>query len=114
LNLGHFQTGFIGIISFPTRYSLTDPAVMVGKLHVDTVRREIDFFVGANTGVRFPNHRHAGIEEIVVLEGDLVIDGELYSSGECIRSVSGSAHQPETYGGCLIFLRTSLDNKVIA
>lgn len=49
-----------------------------------------------------------------MLEGDLVIDGELYSSGECIRSVSGSAHQPETYGGCLIFLRTSLDNKVIA
>ena len=81
---------------------------------MDTVRREIDFFVGANTGVRFPNHRHAGIEEIVVLEGDLVIDGELYSSGECIRSVPGSAHQPETCGGCLIFLGTSLDNKVIA
>ena len=44
---------------------------------MDTVRREIDFFVAANAGVQFPNHRHAGIKEIVVLEGDLVIDREL-------------------------------------
>ncbi|HBB35527.1 MAG TPA: hypothetical protein DDZ80_16850 [Cyanobacteria bacterium UBA8803] len=89
------------------------PGVMVGKLDLDVSKREIACFIRAEAGVQFPNHRHAANEEVVVLEGDLVIDGELYGRGECIRSVPGSAHQPETYGGCLIFLRTSLDDEII-
>lgn len=89
------------------------PGVMIGKLSLDLEKREIVCFVRAKAGMSLPKHRHAGNEEIVVLEGDLVFDGEIYGSGECIRSGPGSAHQPETYGGFLIFLRTSLDDEII-
>ncbi|MCA1992350.1 MAG: cupin domain-containing protein [Coleofasciculus sp. S288] len=89
------------------------PGVAIGNLYVDAEKREIACFVRATGSVRFPNHRHAGSEEIVVLEGDLVIDGTSYGSGEYIHSIPGSVHQPETYSGCLIFLRTSLDDEII-
>jgi anti-sigma factor ChrR (cupin superfamily) len=89
------------------------PGIMVGKLRVDTNRREIACFMRAEAGVRFPAHRHAGEEEIVVLEGDLSVDGKTYGRGGYIRSAPGSVHSPETLEGCTIFVRTSLDNEMI-
>jgi ChrR Cupin-like domain len=92
-------------------YSL--PGITIGKWKLDLEKREVSCFVRATPGVQFYNHTHAGNEEIVVLEGDLVIDGEKYNIGDRIRSMPGSAHQPETYGGCLIFVQTSLDDEII-
>lgn len=89
------------------------PGVMVGTLHINRTRREIACFMRAEAGVQFPYHLHAGNEEIVVLEGDLIIDDKVYSSGEKILSTSGSAHKPKTSHGCLIFVRTSLDDQIL-
>lgn len=89
------------------------PGIMVGKLFVDPVKREVTYFIRSIAGVKFPSHIHAGEEEIVVLEGDLAIDGKVYGIGECICSAPGTVHQPETYGGCLIFLRTSLNDSIL-
>ncbi|PPS41012.1 cupin domain-containing protein [Chroococcidiopsis sp. TS-821] len=93
-------------------YSL--PGVIVGTLHIDTNRREIACFLRAEAGVQFPYHSHAGNEEIVVLEGDLIIGDRVYRTGECILSHRGSAHKPKTSGGCLLFLRTSLDDRILS
>jgi hypothetical protein len=87
--------------------------VMVGTLYINRTRREIACFVRAEAGVQFPYHLHAGNEEIVVLEGDLVIDDKVYTSGESILSTSGSAHKPKTSNGCLLFLLTSLDDQIL-
>ena len=92
-------------------YSL--PGVSVARWELNMEKREVSYFIRATSGVQFYNHRHAGNEEIMVLEGDLVIDGEKYNIGDRIQSSPGSAHQPETYGGCLIFVRTSLDDEII-
>jgi hypothetical protein len=92
-------------------YSL--PGIKIGRWKLDLEKREVSCFIRATPGVQFYNHRHAGNEEIVVLEGDIVINGEKYNIGDRIRSMPGSAHQPETYGGCLIFVQTSLDDEII-
>ncbi|MCP2731228.1 cupin domain-containing protein [Limnofasciculus baicalensis] len=92
-------------------YSLSGMEIARWELNME--KREVSCFVRATPGVQFYNHRHAGNEEIVVLEGDIVIDGQKYNIGDRIRSMPGSIHQPETYGGCLIFVQTSLDDEII-
>ncbi|MBW4619191.1 MAG: cupin domain-containing protein [Cyanosarcina radialis HA8281-LM2] len=87
------------------------PGVEVAKVHVDADNREIAFFLRAANGVEFPRHQHASQEEIAILEGDLSIDGEPYVSGDRIHSTPGSVHTPTTKAGCLIFVRTSLDDE---
>lgn len=86
--------------------------VTIGTLHIDSEKREISCFVRSIGAVNFPKHQHAGDEEIVVLEGDLVIDGQKYSSGDRIISHPNTIHQPTTQTGCLLFLKTSLDDEI--
>lgn len=87
------------------------PGVMIATLHVDPVKREITGLLRAEPGVRYPLHRHAAIEEMFMLEGDLAIAGQVYGAGDYIRSHPGSSHAPETRGGCMFFFRTSLDDE---
>ena len=87
------------------------PGVMVAIVHTDVVKREIVGFLRAEPGVRYPHHRHAAIEELFMLEGDLVIENETYGAGDYIRSTPGSSHAPYTNGGCRFFFRTSLDDE---
>ncbi|WP_088242689.1 cupin domain-containing protein [Calothrix rhizosoleniae] len=89
-------------------YSL--PGVMIGILNVDEEKREISCFLRCESNVRFPKHGHVGNEEIIILEGNLVIDGKLYTSGDRIYSFSHTVHEPETSQGCLLFLKTSSDS----
>ncbi|AKG20129.1 cupin domain-containing protein [Calothrix sp. 336/3] len=93
---------------------LPQPGVMIGKLFENSQTREIGFFVNATEQTRFSNHKHARNEEIVVLAGSLIIDGKTYVSGDRIYSSPDTIHQPETPTGCLIFVKTSLDDEIIA
>ena len=86
------------------------PGVMIAIVHTDEVKREIVGFLKADPGVRYPFHRHAAIEEIFMLEGDLRIGDEVYGAGDYIRSAPGSAHAPSTQGGCRFFFHTSMDD----
>ncbi|WP_016952981.1 cupin domain-containing protein [Anabaena sp. PCC 7108] len=87
------------------------PGVMVATLHTDLVKREVSGLFRAAAGVRYPLHCHAGVEEMFMLEGDLVIGEEVYGQGDYIRSTPGSMHAPETRGGCMFFFRASLDDE---
>lgn len=92
-------------------YSL--PGVTIARYELNMEKREVSFFIRATSGVQFDNHRHAGNEEIMVLEGDVVVDGQKYNIGDRIHSIPGSIHQPETDHGCLIFVKTSLDDEIL-
>lgn len=85
---------------------------MVGTWRIDNQQREVQCFVRAVGAVQFPRHRHAQTEEIIVLEGDMEIDGHVYQSGDRIASTAGTEHQPVTQQGCLLFLRTSIDDEI--
>ena len=85
--------------------------VSIARLHIDPVKREIVGLLRAEPGVRYPFHRHATGEEIYMLEGDLVIENQVYGAGDYIRSRAGSSHAPHTNGGCMFFLRTSMDDE---
>ncbi|NJO40435.1 MAG: cupin-like domain-containing protein [Cyanobacteria bacterium CRU_2_1] len=89
------------------------PGVKFGRLYVDPETREVHYFVQAIGAAKFPIHRHVTGEEIVVLDGDLVLDGQVYRRGDRIVSNADTVHQPETQGGCILFLRTSLDDEIL-
>lgn len=88
------------------------PGVSVAPLYVDLAKREVTALLKAEPGAVYPIHRHAAPEEIYMLDGDLRIDGEVYSAGDYIRSRQGTVHEPsETVGGCMFLVRTSLDDE---
>jgi len=85
--------------------------VQVARLHVDKQKREVAYLMRAEAGICLPAHRHAEVEEILILEGDLSIEQNTYGQGDYIRSLPGSLHSPRTTGGCLAFVRTSVDDE---
>jgi len=89
------------------------PGVSFGKLYIDKKKREITCLIRLEAGVTFPMHRHAASEEVLVLEGDLIVEGEICHQGDYIRSVPGSTHSPLTQGGCLLLMKTSIDNEML-
>lgn len=90
------------------------PGISIGRLFTDKKKREITCLMRLEPGIEFPLHRHAGVEEIFMLEGDLVVEGEVCHQGDYIRSLPGSTHAPITHGGCLLLIKSSLDNEVLA
>ncbi len=70
-------------------------------------------FLRAEPRGHYPLHRHAAMEEIFMIEGDLVIGDEVYYAGDYIRSYSGSSHAPHSNTGCCFFFHTSLDDEYL-
>ncbi len=89
------------------------PGVTIAVLHADPVTRRLSALVRCQPGVHYPVHRHAGIEEILMLEGNFVCDGNVYGVGDYLLSGSGSSHDPESPDGCLFFVRTSMDDQFV-
>ncbi|MEG4347442.1 cupin domain-containing protein [Microcoleus sp. A003_D6] len=89
------------------------PGVSFGKLYIDKKKREITCLMRLEPGITFPLHRHAASEEVFVLEGDLIVEGEICHQGDYIRSVPGSIHSSFTQGGCLLLMKTSLENEML-
>jgi quercetin dioxygenase-like cupin family protein len=84
--------------------------VSIAILRTDTVKREIVGLFKADPGVHYPIHRHAAIEEIYMLSGDLVVGDGVYYAGDYIRSEPSSVHGPHTNGGCMFIFHTSMDD----
>lgn len=89
------------------------PGVSFAKLYIDKKKREITCLMRLEPGVTFPLHRHAASEEVFVLEGDLIVEGEICHQGDYIRSLPGSIHSSLTQGGCLLLMKTSIDNEML-
>ena len=89
------------------------PGISIGRLFADKEKREITCLLRLEPGIQFPLHRHGGVEEIFMLEGDLVVEGEVCYQGDYIRSLPGSTHAPITEGGCLLLVKSSVDNETL-
>jgi ChrR Cupin-like domain len=85
--------------------------VTIAVLHTDPITRRLSALVRCQPGVHYPLHRHAGIEEILMLEGNFVCDGNTYGVGDYLLSSRGFAHDPNSPDGCLFFVRTSMDDQ---
>ncbi len=85
--------------------------VSVSTLFVDEASRKFTGLIRCEAGAIYPSHRHAGEEEIFILEGDLIIDSQSFEVGDYIYSAPNSLHSPIfNQSGCLFLVKTSLDD----
>ena len=62
---------------------------------------------------RYPSHRHAGVEEILLLEGDLHVHGVVMRAGDYCRAEPDSMHEVTfSESGCMLLLRTSQHDEI--
>jgi anti-sigma factor ChrR (cupin superfamily) len=59
-------------------------------------------------GASLPSHRHAGFEQILVLEGSQVDDRGPYSKGTVVVNPPGSQHAVSSPEGCIVFVTWEL------
>lgn len=77
------------------------PGVTVKVLAVDEARGYRTSLVHMQPGARLPEHRHAGVEEVFLLEGDFTVEGVRLAPGDLCYSDGGSVHGVgATEGGC--------------
>jgi len=89
-------------------------AIEIAMWQTDECRREAAFFVRTAANEIFPNHTHATGETLLVLEGDVITDGQIYRVGDRINSMANTKHQPTTQSGCLVFCISSIDDEILA
>jgi quercetin dioxygenase-like cupin family protein len=91
----------------------TVPGAEVSIFYADPVSREVSGLFKAEPGMKYPLHRHAAVEEIYMISGDLIIGEQVYGAGDYIRSHPGSVHHPHSATGCMFFFHTSMDDQFI-
>jgi anti-sigma factor ChrR (cupin superfamily) len=83
----------------------TDTGVFIKRLFADPAKGTVTLLVRMAPGARFPTHRHTGVEECYVLEGDLHTSNHSLGPGDYHCALAGSIHDPIfTTGGSLLLL----------
>ncbi|HEV2706768.1 MAG TPA: cupin domain-containing protein, partial [Pyrinomonadaceae bacterium] len=82
-----------------------DPGIFVKLLYVDKERDTVTTLVRMEPGSRIPPHRHLGVEQCLVLEGDVSSAGHTLGAGDFNCALPGSIHNDLTSeGGALLLL----------
>ena len=91
------------------------PGISRKLLFVDSERHYNTSLIRVRAGARYPSHRHADVEEILVLEGDLHLHGVVMRPGDYCRAEPESVHQ-ETFSesGCVLLQLTSQHDQIEA
>ena len=88
--------------------------VRVRRLFVDPAADRVTMLVRMDAGTAYPAHRHGGVEECFVLEGDLYGPDFEMKAGDYQRLEGGSTHGVQgTRAGCLLFLISSMHDEFL-
>ncbi|NOT32068.1 MAG: hypothetical protein HOP15_16600, partial [Planctomycetes bacterium] len=102
------------------------PGVRVRRLAVDQDAERVTMLVRMDPGTAYPAHRHGGVEECYVVEGDLWIGAGIEANGIGVpalemhagdyqRMEEGSLHPVQsTRAGCLLLITSSLQDELCA
>ncbi len=85
------------------------PGVHSRNLFVDSASGRLTLLIRMDAGARYPNHEHHGVEECMVIDGDLHIAGTVLHAHDYLRTPRGGDHgSPWTEGGCLLLVTVPL------
>ena len=89
------------------------PGISCKLLATDTDKDRVSMLVRLAPGVDYPPHRHAGVEELHLLHGELVVDDRKLYPGDYIRAEAGSAdNRVWSETGCTCVLITSTRDEI--
>jgi len=82
-------------------------------LATDGEKHRVSMLVRLAPGTDYPPHRHAGVEELHLLHGELLIDDKKLRPGDYIRADAGSVdHRVWSETGCTCVLLTSTHDEL--
>jgi len=91
------------------------PGLFLKVLFNDTQRGYTTALVRMTAGTHYPSHRHTGVEELFLLEGDLSVDELSMKPGDYCRGEVGSIHgEIYTNAGCLFMVSSSQHDEILA
>jgi quercetin dioxygenase-like cupin family protein len=90
------------------------PGISVKILSTDNDRQQVTMLVRLAPGTDYPPHRHAGFEELHLLDGELMIDKKKLYPGDHIRAQAGTVdHRVWSETGCTCLLITSTEDEIL-
>ena len=85
--------------------------VQTRNLFLDREHNRLTLLVRMAPGASYTDHDHDGIEECMVIEGDLRIAGTILHGGDYLRTPIGARHGvPSTENGCLLLVTTPFES----
>ena len=87
------------------------PGLSYKILAADTENRRVSLLVRLAPGTDYPPHRHGGVEELHLLDGELWVDEKRLLPGDYIRAEAGTSdYRVWSETGCTCVLLTSTDD----
>lgn len=88
--------------------------IQVRRLALDAAADRVTLEILMAPGSKYPAHRHGGVEECFVLEGDIDVGGVVMHAGDYQRLEGDSLHPVQsTRGGCRLLIVSSLRDELI-
>jgi len=96
---------FVSILGTDGDWLEPQEGVLVKRLYLDKATGIATSLVRMLPGTSLPVHKHLGVEQFLILEGDCVVAGQKLGSGDYHRAAKGSTHQSTyTESGTLFLL----------
>jgi anti-sigma factor ChrR (cupin superfamily) len=90
------------------------PGIWCKLLATDTENHRVSMLVRLAPGTEYPPHRHAGLEELHLLQGELMIGDRRLHPGDYNRAEAGTVdHRVWSDTGCMCVLLTSIDDVIL-
>lgn len=102
---------FITVRAGEGEWQVMAKGVFSKTLYRDEQRGTLTSLIKMEAGARISAHKHQGIEECSVLEGDFHVNGEVLGAGDYHCARAGSVHQDlSTKGGALLLVIVGSDD----
>lgn len=96
-------------------WNQVEEGILIKVLSMDAASGLATSLVKMSPGMRLEPHRHKGVEELFILEGDCDINGEKLGPGDYHRAAPGSIHMStHTVDGTMFLLRARMDYEAIS
>jgi anti-sigma factor ChrR (cupin superfamily) len=90
------------------------PGISCKLLATDREKNRVSMLVRLAPGTDYPPHRHVGVEELYMLQGELIVDDERFSPGDYRRGEAGAVdHRIWSETGCTCVLLTSFHDVIL-
>jgi quercetin dioxygenase-like cupin family protein len=89
------------------------PGLFSKLLFVDEDRQYTTALVRMEAGARYPSHRHAKVEELFMLEGELMVEGVKMVAGDYCCGAPDSVHGAVYTEAGALFVVLSSQNDVL-
>ena len=103
-----------GMSPFPEpRWKEVAPGISCKLLSTDTEADRVSMLVRLAPNTSYPPHRHAGVEELYLLEGELWIEDRRLEPGDYSCAEAGTSdHRVWSETGCMCLLITSPSDQI--